>query len=272
MDRIGPLPPEELTPYADLFRGYEHIVGFVPGTVLTMARVPGLVEGYVGMASAAAMSGLIGDELAQLVGHVTSAASGCRYCQAHTAAHAAHLGVAEEKLVELWSFETSEHFDDAERAALQLAFHAGQHPNAATDDDFAACRAYFSDEQITAIVAVCSLFGFLNRWNDTMATTLEGGAARHRRAGARPTGLDRRQTRRRRCGSRAMSRIEPIPRGAHRIRGRVRPGRGVHGLRAQLPLRHGSSPRSTRRVHGAGPGRLRQRAAPGRTRPAGGAT
>ena len=42
-----------------------------------------------------------------------------------------------------------------------------------TDEDFAECRQYYTDEQITAIVAVCALFGYLNRWNDTMATTLE---------------------------------------------------------------------------------------------------
>lgn len=64
-------------------------------------------------------------------------------------------------------------FDEAERAALGLAFRSGQHPNAVTDEDMEACRVHFTDEQITAIVAVCSLFGFLNRWNDTMATTLE---------------------------------------------------------------------------------------------------
>ena len=108
-----------------------------------------------------------------MVGNVASAAAGCRYCQAHTAAHADHLGVDPAKLAELWSFETSDRFDAAERAALRLALHAGQSPNAATDADFAECRRFYTDDQITAIVAVCALFGFLNRWNDTMATTLE---------------------------------------------------------------------------------------------------
>jgi hypothetical protein len=32
---------------------------------------------------------------------------------------------------------------------------------------------HFSEKQAVEIVAVISLFGFLNRWNDTMATTLE---------------------------------------------------------------------------------------------------
>ena len=119
------------------------------------------------------LNDLLPTALKQLIGFMASAGAGCRYCQAHTAAHASHLGVEAEKLAELWSFETSDRFDDAERAALRLALHSGQSPNAVTDEDFAACRRFYSDEQITAIVAVCALFGFLNRWNDTMATTLE---------------------------------------------------------------------------------------------------
>ncbi len=173
MGRIAPRRREELADLEPLFAAYEQIMGFVPSTVFTMTRVPGLAEGYAGMAYAAAMNGLIPEELAQMVAHVTSAAAGCRYCQAHTVAHAEYLGVDPDKLADLWSFETSDRFDDAERAVLRLALHAGQHPNAVTDTDFDDCRRHYDDDQITAIVAVCALFGFLNRWNDTMATTLE---------------------------------------------------------------------------------------------------
>ena len=173
MTRIRPPAREELPEYEGLFGIYEQVMGMVPETLRSMTLVPGLLDGYVGLAHAAAMNGLISEELAQFAGHMASAGAGCRYCQAHTAAHAVHLGVDEAKLAEVWSFETSELFDEAERAALRLAFNSGQHPNAVTDDDFAACREHFSDEQVTAIVAVCALFGFLNRWNDTMATTLE---------------------------------------------------------------------------------------------------
>ncbi len=173
MGRIKPRAREELADREPLFVAYEQIVGFVPTTLFALARVPGLLEGYVGMAHAAAMNGLIPEDLAQMVANITSAAAGCRYCQAHTAAHAEHLGVDPDKLAELWNFETSTHYTDAERAALRLALHAGQHPNAVTDTDFDECRRHYTDDQITAIVAVCALFGFLNRWNDTMATTLE---------------------------------------------------------------------------------------------------
>ena len=39
---------------------------------------------------------------------------------------------------------------------------------------FDALRHHFSERQIVQIVALISVFGFLNRWNDTMATALEG--------------------------------------------------------------------------------------------------
>ena len=46
-------------------------------------------------------------------------------------------------------------------------------PNAVTDADFAELRKHYTDAQIVDIVAVISLFGFLNRFNDTLATKLE---------------------------------------------------------------------------------------------------
>ena len=38
---------------------------------------------------------------------------------------------------------------------------------------FAILRAHWSEEQIVEIVGVIAMFGFLNRWNDTLATPLE---------------------------------------------------------------------------------------------------
>ena len=135
----------------------------------------GCSDAYAGLAAAVGMNDLISEELTQMVANITSTASGCRYCQAHTVAHAEHIGVEPAKLADLWSFETSAHFNDAERLPrADLAMHAGQHPNAVTETDFEECRrCYYTDDQITAIIAVCAMFGFLNRWNDTMAHTLE---------------------------------------------------------------------------------------------------
>ena len=73
----------------------------------------------------------------------------------------------------MWEFETSDLFTPAERAALRVARDAAGVPNAVTDEEFDDLRAHFDDQQIVQIVATIGLFGYLNRWNDTMATTLE---------------------------------------------------------------------------------------------------
>jgi uncharacterized peroxidase-related enzyme len=173
MSRVEPIDAAELAEYEEGFAAIEAYMGFVPSSLRTMARVPGLLDGFTRLSAIVFLNDLLPGPMKQMVANVTSAAAGCRYCEAHTVAHAAHLGVAPEKLADLWTFEDSAHFDGAERAALRLALHAGQQPNAVTDADFEACRRYYSEDQITALVAVCALFGFLNRWNDTMATTLE---------------------------------------------------------------------------------------------------
>lgn len=173
MAHVAPIPREELADFESNFELVEQVMGFVPNSMFTMARVPGLLPAFQQLAGTVMMNGLIPVELVQMIAHVSSRAAGCRYCQAHTAHSAERAGVSEEKLAAIWSFETSDLFDDAERSALRLALHAGSHPNEATAEDFAACAEYFDDAQIAAIVGAISLFGYLNRWNDTMATDLE---------------------------------------------------------------------------------------------------
>lgn len=173
MARIEPLSRKDLAQFEDGFAIVEQAMGFVPNSMFTMARVPGLLEGFQALAFAVLGNPMIPGPLAQMVAQVASTAAGCRYCQAHTGHSAERLGVPPEKLADLWTFESSAHFDDAERAALRLALHAGSVPNESTDEDFAECRKYFNEAEIASIIGVISLFGYLNRWNDTMATDLE---------------------------------------------------------------------------------------------------
>lgn len=73
----------------------------------------------------------------------------------------------------MWEYSTSPLFTQAERIALDFAFAAASQPNAVTDELFAAMKQHWSEEQIVEIASVVALFGFTNRWNDTMATPLE---------------------------------------------------------------------------------------------------
>lgn len=148
-------------------------MGFVPSSMPTMAKAPGLLEAFGQLGATVIGMGKLESGLGQMIANVASHAAGCRYCQAHTATHASHMGIDDTKIANVWEFETNELFSDAERAALRVARDAAQVPNAVTDEQFADLAKHYSEEQIIQIVATISLFGFLNRWNDTMATTLE---------------------------------------------------------------------------------------------------
>ncbi len=195
MSRVAPRSTDDLAEYADGFALIESFMGFVPSSLRVMARVPGLLDGMTGLSTVVFLNDLLPVPFKQLVGFMASAGAGCRYCQAHTAAHAAHLGVDPETLVDLWSFETSERFTDPERTALRLALHSGQSPNAVTDADFAECRRYYTDDQITAIVAVCRAVRLSQPLERNDGDDAGARAPRGRDRRAHAPGLDRREAR-----------------------------------------------------------------------------
>ena len=112
-------------------------------------------------------------ELKQFVFTAASLASGCLHCQSHGSYHLHRIGVSDEKIQAMWFYQESDLFSDAERAALDLAFAAGVAPNAVEPENFDELRKHFTDNQIIEILAVISIGGFLNRWNDTIATVTD---------------------------------------------------------------------------------------------------
>jgi AhpD family alkylhydroperoxidase len=175
MTNVTPKTREELPEMEPLWQMVEAGMGFVPESMFTMAHWPELLQTFGGIAGTVLNSGEVDAGLKQLIAYVVSNAAGCKYCQAHTSHNATNRGVDAEKVRSAFEFETSELFDEAETAALRLALHAGMVPNATEPVHFRQLKEHYSDRQIVEIVAVISLFGFLNRWNDTMATTLESG-------------------------------------------------------------------------------------------------
>jgi len=161
---------DELLP---ILRMSDEVMGFTTNDVLTMARWPELLQALSPIVGTIYGPGEVSDELKRLVGLIASTSGGCRYCQAHTLHGAARAGASEDKLAAVWEFETSDLFSPAERAALRVARGGGSSPNGVTDEDFAVLREHFSERQILEIVAQIALFGFLNRWNDTLNTQLE---------------------------------------------------------------------------------------------------
>lgn len=173
MPNVEGLSREELSEFEELFAGAERANGLVPSSLYAMGRRPEILRGFVAMFGAVMGRGTLDPGFKQLVAQIASTSAGCRYCQAHTATFAERRGVPAEKVAALYEFETSPHFDAAERAALRLARDAALVPNATTPGHFEELREHYSEEQIVELVATIAAFGFLNRWNDTMATELE---------------------------------------------------------------------------------------------------
>jgi len=173
MSHIPPVPRDQLGEFEPFFQMAESSMGFVPSSLYAMGHRPEILRAFAMLAGTVIGPGTVDPGLKQLIAYVASNASGCRYCQAHTSAHAARFGVAPEKIEHAFEFETHPDFSAAERAALRLARDAALVPNLVTAEHFAELRRHFNEEQIVEMVAVAALFGYLNRWNDTMATELE---------------------------------------------------------------------------------------------------
>lgn len=156
-----------------LFQLYDDTLSFVPNSLYTMARRPEILRAFSELITQIWRTGTVPIPLKPLIAIVSSAAAGCRYCQAHEAVDAQMRGVPEEKIAAIWDFERSPLYSDGERAALRFAQAASVAPNLVTPDHFEELRRHWDDGQIVEILAVVGLFGFLNRWNDSMATDLE---------------------------------------------------------------------------------------------------
>jgi uncharacterized peroxidase-related enzyme len=150
------------------------VMGFEANSLKIMAHRPDILRGFMALsASILGPAGILEPGLRQMVAYIASAAAGCNYCQAHTAHGAHERGVSAEKIENIWAFETDEMFSPAERAALRLAQAAASVPNRATQTHYDALAPHFSEAEICEITATVALFGFLNRWNDSLATDLE---------------------------------------------------------------------------------------------------
>jgi uncharacterized peroxidase-related enzyme len=174
MAHMKPLPAEATPGLKDDFAIFEKILGFVPNSLLTMQRRPKMVKGF-GKLTRAVMDpeGAVDLGLMRLIAHFASRAAGCQYCEAHSLVAAKIHGISQEKLDAIWDYRVSPLYSEAERAALDFAMAAGAVPNAADAELFARLREHWSEEQIVQILGAVCLYGFLNRWNDTMATDLE---------------------------------------------------------------------------------------------------
>jgi alkylhydroperoxidase family enzyme len=104
---------------------------------------------------------------------MASVAGGCQHCQAHGAYSLSMMGVDTDRIRNIWVFEESVEFTDAEKAALRLARDAALVPNLVEPPHFEQLRSFYTDRQIVEMLAVISLAGWYNRWNNSIATVTD---------------------------------------------------------------------------------------------------
>lgn len=174
MPLVDPLLPEHDAEVRELAAFFNETLGFCPNSVLTMQHRPDIAKAFIGLNKAVmANHGRVSSALKRLIGYMASHTAGCQYCQAHTIRAAERYGAEEEKLRHIWEYQTHPVFSPAERVVLDFTIAASGVPNAVDDAVSAALREHWDDGEIVEILAVVALFGYLNRWNDSMATTLE---------------------------------------------------------------------------------------------------
>jgi uncharacterized peroxidase-related enzyme len=173
MANMEPLRREDHPELEELFALYDETMSFVPNSLFTMARRPEILRAFSELITRIWRTGSVPVGLKPLIAIVASTAAGCRYCQAHETVDAKLRGVDEDKIAGIWDFESSPRYSEAERAALRFARDAAVVPNAVTPGHFTELRRHWDDGEIVEMLAVVGLFGFLNRWNDSMATDLE---------------------------------------------------------------------------------------------------
>ena len=156
---------------------FNETLGFCPNSVLTMQHRPAISKAFINLNKAVMKNeGYVTSALKRMIAWVSSNATGCRYCQAHAIRAAERYGAEQEQLDHIWEYSTHAAFSEAERVALDFSLAASQLPNAVDDALKQRLYNHWNEGEIVEMLGVISLFGYLNRWNDSMGTSIENGA------------------------------------------------------------------------------------------------
>ncbi|MEM9544330.1 MAG: carboxymuconolactone decarboxylase family protein [Bacteroidota bacterium] len=175
---VYPLDRNASKKAAEMADFYDETLGFTPNSLFTMMHRPRISDAFVEMNKAVMENkGRVTSSLKRELAYLSSMTTGCRYCEAHAIRAAERYGSEQDRLNHIWEYKTYPAFTDAERAVFDLAIAASSMPNAVTDEIAENMRNHWDDGEIVEILGVIALFGYLNRWNDSMGTKLEEPAA-----------------------------------------------------------------------------------------------
>ena len=174
MPLVKPLFPDSNPEIKKMAEFFNETLGFCPNSVLTMQIRPEIASSFINLNIAVMNNqGRVTSAFKRIIAWVSSNAAGCNYCQAHAIRAAERYGAEKEQLDNVWEYKTHKAFNEAERAALDFSVAASQVPNTVDENIQKRLHQYWDDGEIVEILGVVSLFGYLNRWNDSMGTSIE---------------------------------------------------------------------------------------------------
>ena len=177
MPLIKPLSNIKDKETQELVTFFNETLGFCPNSVLTMQKKPHLAQAFVNLNKAVMdNAGSISSEFKRIIAYISSNTAGCRYCQAHTIRAAERYGGKKERLEQAWDFENSSLFSEAEKVALRFTIAASSVPVSTSQELEELLQHHWNETDILEIMSVIALFGYLNRWNDVIGTSLEEDA------------------------------------------------------------------------------------------------
>ena len=174
---VSPLDRNSTNQAKEMAAFYDETLGFTPNSLFTMMHRPRIAKAFLEMNQAVMENkGSITSSMKREIAYLSSMTTGCRYCEAHAIRAAERYGSSQERLENIWEYKSNAAFSESDRAMFDLAIAASQVPNGVSEEIKARAKKFFSDGEIVEILGVVALFGYLNRWNDSMGTELENPA------------------------------------------------------------------------------------------------
>ena len=174
---VKPLDKKSTIEAETMANFYEETLGFTPNSLFTMMHRPRIANAFVEMNQAVMENkGSITSSMKREIAYLSSMTTGCRYCEAHAIRAAERYGSTSERMQNLWDYKRNCIFSDSDRVMFDFVIAASQVPNGVTDKIANKMRKFFNEGEIVEILGVVALFGYLNRWNDSMGTELENPA------------------------------------------------------------------------------------------------
>ncbi|HEY7960832.1 MAG TPA: carboxymuconolactone decarboxylase family protein [Solirubrobacteraceae bacterium] len=172
MTRIAGVPKSKAGPFVRLTywmarRKTKQIAGRELGLepIEIYAHAPRLLLGYGAIEQCSASKPRVEEHLRSLVVLKSAVMQGCEFCRDIGSHEARRASVTDAQILDLYRYRDSEHFDETERLALDLAVGMTVTPVQVDDELIAALRERFDDRQLVELVHMIALENLRSRFN-----------------------------------------------------------------------------------------------------------